>query len=135
MSQEHAPEGGLEILECWHLSSDELTSLLKECLLPLAETHGSLGLAQSLQVEGITATKAETKHGEGHKVPTHQAGVLKPAWRTYNITLLLHAVSHEHRQDGCLIRFQCTAVSDWLLSVWQADECPLPCNVEHFTGI
>lgn len=92
VSQEHAPEGGLEILECWHLSSDELTSLLKECLLPLAETHGSLGLAQSLQVEGITTVKAETKQGEGHQVldiachciPSLLPDFVKPAWQTYS---------------------------------------------------
>ncbi len=65
-SEEHAPEGGMEILECWHLSADELTSLMRECLLPLAQMHASLGLAQSLQQEGATGplTKAPSKAGK-----------------------------------------------------------------------
>lgn len=70
-SEEHAPEGSLEILECWHISSDELSSLVRECLLPLAEQHASLGLAQSLQVEGTAASKAETNPG------TQQSSVSK----------------------------------------------------------
>ncbi|KAL0036203.1 hypothetical protein WJX79_007899 [Trebouxia sp. C0005] len=62
-SEEHSSDGALEILECWHLSYDELSSLVRECLLPLAEQHASLGLAQSLQVEGVAASKAETNPG------------------------------------------------------------------------
>lgn len=43
------------MLECWHLSADDMAILTKECLLPLAEMHASLGLAQSLQPEGALA--------------------------------------------------------------------------------
>ncbi|DBA95921.1 TPA: hypothetical protein ACH3X1_001448 [Trebouxia sp. C0004] len=66
-SEEHSSEGSLEILECWHLSSDELSSLVRECLLPLAEQHASLGLAQSLQAEEIATSKAETNPGPESK--------------------------------------------------------------------
>ena len=44
-----------EMLECWHLTADEMSALTKECLLPLAEMHAALGLAQSLQPERALA--------------------------------------------------------------------------------
>ena len=50
-----AAEGRLEMLECWHLTADDMAALTKECLLPLAEMHASLGLARSLQPEGALA--------------------------------------------------------------------------------
>ena len=39
---------------------------MKECLVPLAEMHASLGLAQLLQLEGTggVSTKAPSKPGE-----------------------------------------------------------------------
>ena len=43
------------MLECWHLTADDMAALTKECLLPLAEMHASLGLARSLQPEGALA--------------------------------------------------------------------------------
>lgn len=43
------------MLECWHLTAADMAALTKECLLPLAEMHASLGLAQSLQPEGALA--------------------------------------------------------------------------------
>ena len=48
------------MLECWHLAADDMAVLVKECLVPLAEMHASLGLAQSLQPEGGSAA-AESK--------------------------------------------------------------------------
>lgn len=43
------------MLECWHLTADGMATLMRDCLLPLAAMHASLGLAQSLQPEGALA--------------------------------------------------------------------------------
>ena len=99
-SEEHAPEGSLEILECWHLSSDELSSLMRECLLPLAEQHASLGLAQSLQAEGIAASKAETNPG------TQQSSVRSASYSLLpcNCKVAGNSVAQEHNVSGQLGR-------------------------------
>ena len=43
------------MLECWHLTAEGMATLMRDCLLPLAAMHASLGLAQSLQPEGALA--------------------------------------------------------------------------------
>ena len=37
-------------MECWHLGTQELETLTRDCLLPLAPAHASAELAQSLQL-------------------------------------------------------------------------------------
>lgn len=50
-------ETGLDILECWHLTSQELESLTRDCLLPLAPAHASIELAQNLQAASESTSK------------------------------------------------------------------------------
>ena len=59
----------MEMLECWHLSADQLTSLMQECLLLLAHMHASLGLAQSLEPAGAPsiAPTPSALPGEQHQ--------------------------------------------------------------------
>lgn len=59
------------MLECWHLSADDMAALTQECLLPLAEMHASLGLAQSLQPEG--ALSVAPKPQQSGKAPPQPA--------------------------------------------------------------
>ena len=68
---------------------------MRECLLPLAEQHASLGLAQSLQVEGTAISKAETNPGMQHaSVPVRKPLLYSLALDKWRATaLLLHGGS------------------------------------------
>lgn len=63
------------MLECWHLTADSTASLLRDCLLPLAEMHASLSLAQSLQPDGALALDPKPHQQPGEQLPPNLSTV------------------------------------------------------------
>lgn len=87
-----AAEGSLEMLECWHLTADGMATLMRDCLLPLAAMHASLGLAQSLQPEGAPALPRK---------PQQPGQQLHRGKAAHSVALVTHAVWPPTENSSC----------------------------------
>ena len=91
---------------------------MRECLLPLAEQHASLGLAQSLQAEGTAPSKTETNPGTQHtnvQLASYSSAALHlPSSRPQRCSCVGALAKGKETQDYWAAR-----VNHWVLVGWQ----------------
>lgn len=88
----------MDILECWHLGTQELETLTRDCLLPLAPAHASIELAHSLQL----ACESSSSGAVNQPVPAGGKSAMLCFWGVFVLLSSAHNVTV--KMTICVIR-------------------------------